>query len=62
MRSVLLGRRIPSLPGAEFTRINARTDARRSPQNDERPKPRPQARSKDIGTYTNRRKPKPWHA
>ena len=61
-------------PGADFmltnrrgprsSRINARIDAPRSPQNDERvvPRLRPKTRSKGIGSYTNRRKPKPDHA
>jgi hypothetical protein len=60
-------------PGADFTltnrrgprasRLNSRTDAPRSPQNDERrsPPPAPKARTKGIGTYTNQRKPKPGH-
>jgi transposase len=49
--------------GPRASRIHGRIDARRSPQNDERPspQPRPKARAKGIGTYTNRRKPKPGH-
>ena len=60
-------------PGADFTltnrkgpratRINAGTDARRSPQKDERSEPGPKtpARRRGIGTLTNIRKPKQGH-
>ena len=60
-------------PGPDFTltnrsgprasRLNSRTDAPRSLQNDERhlPRPKPKARATGIGTYTNQRKPKPGH-
>jgi transposase len=49
--------------GPRSSRINARIDAPGSPQNDERrsSRPKPKARTKGIGTYTNRRKPKPTH-
>jgi transposase len=51
--------------GPRSSRINARIDAPRSLQNDDRPvaRPKPQTRSKGIGTYTHQRKPKlghPW--
>lgn len=49
--------------GPRSSRINARINAPGSPQNDERHSqgPKAKARSTGIGTYTNRRKPKPTH-